>query len=264
MTSSDNVSELKCSNRGCQSTDQQVLLDNRLQGLALNISLRGVNSSGTIRLPSSESARIQRLTKPCPSPSLGRSNFQRLIEASGIKALQRIPETQLHVLFRVLGGSAYLSEILIRQGKDWPALFLRSSKNTQKTVADHLQELQPLVKNSASLSEFCIGLRRHKQREYLRIGTRDLDPSATLEETVAELTALAEASLDTAYQYCRADVEKDFGKLILPGNQSLNRFVVLGMGKLGGGELNFSSEVDVVFLYEEDDGESSGGSKGKA
>ena len=111
--------------------------------------------------------------------------------------------------------------------------------------------------------DFCVDLRRHKQREYLRIGGRDLMPSVTMEETVRELTALAEASLDAAYRYCRAEVEKDFGQLNLPGAERANRFVVIGMGKLGGGELNFSSDVDVIFLYENDEGESSGGRKGK-
>ena len=84
-----------------------------------------------------------------------------------------------------------------------------------------------------------------------------------MEETVRELTALAEASLEAAYRFCRAEVEKDFGALLLPGKQEPNRFVILGMGKLGGGELNFSSDIDVIFLYEEDEGESSGGRKGK-
>ena len=84
-----------------------------------------------------------------------------------------------------------------------------------------------------------------------------------MEETVRELTALAEASLEAAYRFCRAEVEKDFGTLLLPGKQEPNGFVILGMGKLGGRELNFSSDIDVIFLYEEDEGESSGGRKGK-
>jgi glutamate-ammonia ligase adenylyltransferase len=81
-------------------------------------------------------------------------------------------------------------------------------------------------------------------------------PSVTLEETVRELSALADASLDAACRFCRAEVEKDYGLLNLPGSDKPNRFVILGMGKLGGGELNFSSDIDVIFLYESDDGES--------
>ena len=199
-----------------------------------------------------------------PSPSLARSNLQRLIEAAGVTALKKIPEKNLPILLRLLGGSAYLSEILIRQGKDWPELFLRQLKIKEKPGAEHLADLERLVKGAQSLAEFSAGLRRHKQREYLRIGARDLEPSVPMEETVKELTALAEASLEAAYLYCRAEVETDFGQLLLPGKSTHNGFAILGMGKLGGRELNFSSDIDVIFLYENDEGESSGGRKGKA
>lgn len=71
--------------------------------------------------------------------------------------------------------------------------------------------------------------------------------------------ALADASLELAYAFCRAEVEKDFGPLLLPGTANKNRFVILAVGKLGGRELNFSSDIDIVYLYEEEEGESEGG-----
>ncbi len=212
--------------------------------------------------PSSE-ARLQQLLKKSPAPSLAKANLVRLLESAGAKSVNKIPSTDLPALARLLGSSAYLSDVLIQQGKDWPDLFLQQIRSDQKTVDQHLRELEIISAEAKSFEEFCAGLRRHKQREYLRIGARDLDPSVTMEETVRELTALAEASLDSAYRYCRREVEQDFGRLTLPGTQTPNSFVVLGMGKLGGSELNFSSDVDVVFLYENDEGESSGGRKGR-
>ena len=176
--------------------------------------------------------------------------------------MEKIPKGELAGLFGILGGSSFLSEVLIRQGPNWPELFRGQVKITQKRLADHLKDLSARSQEVKSFDEFCAALRRHKQREYLRIGARDLMPSVTMEETVRELTALAGASLDAAYRFCRAEVEKDYGLLGLPGSDNPNRFVVIGMGKLGGGELNFSSDVDVIFLYENDEGESSGGSKG--
>lgn len=201
--------------------------------------------------------------KNSPSSALAEANLSRLLESGGAKVLDKIPRPDLPALFAVLGGSAYLSDILFRQGKDWPAFFLRQLRTENKTVAAHLRELEPYRKNAESIAAFCAALRQHKQREYLRIGTRDLMPSVTMEETVRELTALADASLESAYLFCRAEVERDYGSLNLPGTDKPNRFVVLGMGKLGGGELNFSSDVDVIYLYEEDEGESAGGRKGK-
>jgi glutamate-ammonia-ligase adenylyltransferase len=201
--------------------------------------------------------------KNSPSSSLAESNLSRLVESGGAKALDKIPRVDLPALFNVLGGSSYLSDILFRQGKDWPAFFLRQLRTEHKSVAAHLRELEPVRNNAESIAAFCAALRRHKQREYLRIGARDLMASVTMEETVRELTALADASLDAAYRFCRAEVEKDYGSLNLPGTDKPNRFVVLGMGKLGGGELNFSSDVDVIYLYEDDESESAGGLKGK-
>jgi glutamate-ammonia-ligase adenylyltransferase len=207
---------------------------------------------------------IQQLIKLIPAPSLAKNHLARLCECGGAKSIAEIPAARLPILLRLLGASAFLSDVLIHQGKRWPELFLRQIGIAKKSALEHLADLESAVKGSGSFNEFCAALRRHKQREYLRIGARDLDVSVTMEETVRELTALAEASLEAAYRFCRAEVEKDFGALLLPAKQESNRFVVLGVGKLGGGELNFSSDIDVIYLYENDEGESSGGRKGKA
>jgi [glutamine synthetase] adenylyltransferase / [glutamine synthetase]-adenylyl-L-tyrosine phosphorylase len=219
--------------------------------------LRKISSSPT------RQQKIRTAIENSPSPSLAENHLLRLFEISGTKAVGKIPAADLPALVRLLGSSSYLSDVLLRHGKDCCELFLRQIKIIQKRVSEHLADLEPAVKHSQSLEDFCAALRRHKQREYLRIGARDLMPSVTMEETVRELTALADASLDAAYRFCRAEVEKDYGPLNLPGTEKPNRFVILGMGKLGGGELNFSSDVDVIFLYESDEGESAGGPKGK-
>ncbi|HVO92545.1 MAG TPA: bifunctional [glutamate--ammonia ligase]-adenylyl-L-tyrosine phosphorylase/[glutamate--ammonia-ligase] adenylyltransferase [Terriglobales bacterium] len=199
-----------------------------------------------------------------PSPKLAENNFLLLLDAGSPTALSKIPKTELGTLFRLLGASVFLSDVLKRQGSDWPHLFRRQIERERKVLAEHLAELKAKIHAPMSFDQGCAALRRHKQREYLRIGARDLMPSVTLEETVRELSVLAEASLDAAYRFCRAEVEQDYGVLHLPGSDAPNRFVILGMGKLGGGELNFSSDIDVIFLYEDDEGESSGGRKGKA
>ncbi len=78
------------------------------------------------------------------------------------------------------------------------------------------------------------GLRRFKRRELLRISTRDLLGFARLEATERELTALAESCLEAALASLRPP---------LP-------FAVIGMGRLGGGELSYASDIDVMFVYE--------------
>ena len=222
-----------------------------------------MNDLHRILLPSPKQEQIERLLQKSPSPSLARNHLLRLLEHGGATSIRKIPAADWPALARLLGASAHLSDVLIRQGTDWPKFFLRQVKIKERTVAEHLAVLRPMVKEARSLDDFSAALRRHKQREYLRIGARDLLPSVSMEETVRELTALAEASLDAAYRFCRGEVEKDYGSLLLPDRKSQSRFVILGMGKLGGGELNFSSDIDVTFLYENDEGETAGGRKGK-
>lgn len=215
-------------------------------------------------LPSrKERGKIERLIAKSPSPSLARTNLVRLVEAGGTTTWKRFPATHLTALIRLLGGSAYLSDYLIQQGKNWSDLFLAQINLGQKSAAKHLSELAPLFKRELSFDDFLTALRLHKKREYLRIGAQDLSPNVSVEETMKEITALADASLEAAYRFCRREVEKDYGALMLPNGGGKNRFVILGMGKLGGEELNFSSDIDLIYLYEGEEGESEGGGKGK-
>jgi glutamate-ammonia-ligase adenylyltransferase len=234
-----------------------------LQTLGRTISFDSVSNLRKILSSATLDEKLEKLIPSSPSPALTENHLSRLLEMSDAKAISKLPAADLSALVRLLGSSSYLSDVLFRQGNDSCETFRRQIKLKQKTVSEHLADLESAVRQSQFLEEFSSALRRHKQLEYLRIGARDLMPSVTMEETVHELTALAEASLEAAYRFCRAQVEKDYGPLNLPTTGKPNRFVVLGMGKLGGSELNFSSDVDVVFLYESDEGESSGGQRGK-
>ncbi|WP_455198900.1 bifunctional [glutamate--ammonia ligase]-adenylyl-L-tyrosine phosphorylase/[glutamate--ammonia-ligase] adenylyltransferase, partial [Kaarinaea lacus] len=102
-------------------------------------------------------------------------------------------------------------------------------------------------------------LRQHRQREMLRITWRDMTGLADLNETMADLSALADASIDTALTWHYQQLIETFGE---PQNEKgePQQMVVLGMGKLGACELNFSSDVDLIFAYPEA-GETHGGRK---
>ncbi|MGH7835843.1 MAG: bifunctional [glutamate--ammonia ligase]-adenylyl-L-tyrosine phosphorylase/[glutamate--ammonia-ligase] adenylyltransferase, partial [Candidatus Binatia bacterium] len=214
-------------------------------------------------LPAGQRTKISRCLSESPSPELGRNNFLRLVEETGTKPPRDLAPHDVTALARLLGSSAYLSDVLIRQGGEWPAVFSRLVHATRKSKEDHLAELLPQLNDGTSRAEFARLLRLHKQREMLRIGARDLAPDHSVEETTRELTSLAEAALEASYRFSRSRAERDFGSLSLPGSENPNGFVILGMGKLGGGELNLSSDVDLIYLYESDEGESAGGQKGK-
>ncbi|MEJ2060260.1 MAG: bifunctional [glutamate--ammonia ligase]-adenylyl-L-tyrosine phosphorylase/[glutamate--ammonia-ligase] adenylyltransferase [Gammaproteobacteria bacterium] len=91
-------------------------------------------------------------------------------------------------------------------------------------------------------------LRHFRHREMLRIAWRDLDGSADLQETLCDLSHLAEACTDAALEWLYADHCRRYGT---PRSKSgePQQLVVLGMGKLGGEELNFSSDIDLIFGY---------------
>ncbi len=116
-----------------------------------------------------------------------------------------------------------------------------------------LRELgAPEVAGALELPEiFLAPLRRFKQREILRIGLLDFAGLATVSETVEALSDLADFCLDRVLALQLARTAKRWGE---PGTE----FCILGMGKLGGRELNFSSDIDVIFVYGEE-GETSTG-----
>ncbi len=91
-------------------------------------------------------------------------------------------------------------------------------------------------------------LRRWRHRALARIAWRDLMRWATLEETLAELSAFADAAIDVACRYAWRPLVGRYGEPRSEGGES-QPLVVIAMGKLGGGELNFSSDVDLVMLF---------------
>ncbi len=101
-------------------------------------------------------------------------------------------------------------------------------------------------------------LRRFRRREMLRIGVRDLLRLATVPQTTASLSDLACLLIHAAYESVDGDLRHQYGVPMhrnRKGRWVETRFAVIGMGKLGGHELNYSSDVDLLYIYESDDGE---------
>ena len=93
-------------------------------------------------------------------------------------------------------------------------------------------------------------LRRLRRRELVRIAWRDLAGLAPLDETLRELSALADAAIASALDFAKRSLDARFGTPRSAKGEA-QELLVIGMGKLGGGELNFSSDIDLVFLFPE-------------
>jgi glutamate-ammonia-ligase adenylyltransferase len=199
-----------------------------------------------------------------PDPVLAAVHLSRLAEQGlGSGAILDDPSLCRDLLF-VLGASPYLTTVLLNQGADWERVFLEDRRTPLKSVAAHLSALRARVPLELPEEDFLRGLRAYRNREYLRIGTRDLLALATLEETTCDLSHLAEAAVQLAYEYTRAQLRRAYGEALSDdgGEARPLGFVVFGMGKLGGFELNFSSDIDLIYLYERDAGTTTGGSRG--
>jgi glutamate-ammonia-ligase adenylyltransferase len=101
-------------------------------------------------------------------------------------------------------------------------------------------------------------LRRFRRREMLKIGVRDLFRLATVEETTASLSDLAAVLIQVSYEIVDSELRAEYGVPMhrnRDGRWVETGFAVIGMGKLGGHELNYSSDVDLIYVYESAEGQ---------
>jgi glutamate-ammonia-ligase adenylyltransferase len=103
---------------------------------------------------------------------------------------------------------------------------------------------------SADDATFMAALRVFRRRHLVRIAWRDLAGHAPIEQVLAELSWLADACIGAACRHAAATLGARHGVPHGKDGRELP-LLVLGMGKLGGGELNFSSDIDLVFLFAE-------------
>ncbi len=113
---------------------------------------------------------------------------------------------------------------------------------------------------NAEEAQFMANLRLARQRLMLWIGFRDLNGLADLDEVTHSLSHFAELAVSASIAYIREDLKARFGLPWSELRDSEMPLMVVGMGKLGGLELNLSSDIDLIFLYERE-GETVGGPK---
>lgn len=160
-------------------------------------------------------------------------------------------EAFLKELGVVWAGSEFVANALIQQ----PALLvdLHESGDLARTYPlnryrERLNSLLSGVENEAALGQ---RLRQFRRREMVRIAWRDLAGQAELDETLAETSALADACIQGALDVLHPWQCGEWGVPIGGHTRQPQSLVVLGMGKLGAGELNFSSDIDLILAYPE-------------
>src|SRR6185503_5890181 len=197
-----------------------------------------------------------------PDPDMALNNLERLAAQGDRAALLRTLRGHpgaAHLLARLGGTSQFLADTLRR----YPQLlaWLLEPSVMRQWLGDELEaeldaSLAPFTRQEARWH----ALRRFKYRQLLRIGSRDILGDADLTVTTEELSRLADVCLAAACRWAEEALEPRYGTPTAPDGTRAG-FAVIGMGKLGGDELNYSSDIDLIFVYG-DDGDTTGGSEG--
>ena len=189
---------------------------------------------------------LDRACRASADAARARRNFQRLLDAGPdrpalLRLLDRC-EWLTPVLAAGFGASQAISDTLVRHPEypEWLAtddIFGRPRRLSM--LAHDAEEAVGGAPPAGRLD----ALRQFKRREMALIGLRDLAGRANLVEVVTEVSNLADACLDRVLAIHWPELTAKFGE---PSNRE---FAILGLGKLGGRELNYSSDIDLMFLY---------------
>jgi len=151
-------------------------------------------------------------------------------------------------LERVFAASEFVAGAVTREPALLADLVASGELGRSRRTGEIGQAALSLLESGNDESSFMDRLRRLRRREMVRIAWRDLTGAASLAEVLAELSDLADAAIAVALAFASRALGSRYGQPRSAEGQ-LQELVVLGMGKLGGRELNFSSDIDLVFLY---------------
>ena len=192
------------------------------------------------------------ILKRKPDPDMALNNWERFVRAQ-VSAdfhyhLLLSQPMRLELLLGIFAGSQFLSDALVRNPGflDW--VVAPEVLHKLRETRDIEEELSRTAAGCSSHGEWLNRLRRLRRREMLRIGIRDICLGASTREVMLELSRLADA-------FAQAVLEKR----IQEHPERKDRFCILALGKLGGNELNYSSDIDLLGLWSDEDGKNDAG-----
>ena len=182
-----------------------------------------------------------------PNEALGR--FSQIAGSLGAKAMfyQMLNENAwvLKMTADLAAWSEYLTAILVANPGLFDELVDALQTGQSKSVKERVFELSHIAVDG----DIAATLRAYRAGELLRIGVRDLIRSAGLEQTQSELSDLAEAILRTQLEHTLKAQYERRGHIKNSDGREVG-FAVLGLGKFGGREMNYGSDLDVIYFYD--------------
>lgn len=202
-----------------------------------------------------------------PSPDMALNGFERLAGVLDREILTALVKNRkrLGQALLVCGSSPFLTNLAYKTPSLFGKLFLEQELDQGRSQDEQLQALRLTLPAEADMTQLMKVLRSFKRAEILRIAARDLCGLASLEEVTRELSDLAAVTLQAAYETCHRLLTHEYGTPLMSTDNGSREaaMTIIGMGKFGGRELNFSSDIDIIYFYESDRGESSGVDDGR-
>ncbi|MBI1903532.1 MAG: bifunctional [glutamate--ammonia ligase]-adenylyl-L-tyrosine phosphorylase/[glutamate--ammonia-ligase] adenylyltransferase [Planctomycetia bacterium] len=214
----------------------------------LRMAESGVTLDLLARMADILAAELPRLS----DADMALNNLERFVAVArnplSLAALFERDAEALPILLKIFSTSQHLSDLLVSDGEAYDLLRMTEGQpvERQPLVAELCAEIATLADEIAKKE-----LRRFKRRELLRIAYGDIILDQTLTVVTAQISYLADALVEAAVQLARRNLAAKRGTP-RDGTGLPARFVVLGLGKLGGFELNYSSDIDLVLLYHGD------------
>lgn len=197
-------------------------------------------------------------------PDMALNNLERFVspqEAASVISAVRANPSLLSALITIFGASRFLSAFLMVDPDESLSLLTGPGFLVEPPGRERLaQRLTSMLASVSDDKHFFRILRLFRKQEMCRLALRDLLNKADLRETVDSLSDLAEVCLQKAYEWSEAALAARYGRPMITtedGTRIPAGFSIIAMGKLGGRELNFSSDVDLMYVYRAD-GETEG------
>ncbi len=203
------------------------------------------------RLSPNLASALRSLLAEAPDPDGALLLFERLSESADVVRLLERHNFLAHYAIVVFGHSRFLGETLL-QNTDLLPSFLREKNLDRSFSQEEFHESLARFRARSLENDVSLILARFKRREYVRIMLRDVLKIAPLAETTAEISALADVLIEEALREADSHLQHRHGTpqhLDALGRSVDTPFAIFALGKLGGNELNYSSDVDLMYIY---------------
>jgi glutamate-ammonia-ligase adenylyltransferase len=193
-----------------------------------------------------------------PDPPRALANLEKFLEAcrrargTYYALLAENPEI-IKLLVTLFATSQFLSRNFIQHPEVLDTLVSRSYAKAVKTADEMDSELATLLENAPYYEDQLNTLRRFRNEQFLRIALNDIYGNMLQGQTTHQLSLVADACLKQALAIARHELLERYGlpfcEIDTPACHEAG-FVIIGLGKLGGMELNYHSDLDIIFIYE--------------